>query len=651
MRKREDCFFGLHFDFHATGDHTQIGADFDEAQLDAFIKAVKPDFVQCDTKGHPGYASYPTKAGVHPPEMQRDILQAWRKITQENGVALYGHHSGVWDYAAVAEHPEWGVLNAAGENDPQATSIFGQYSEERLIPQLIELAKDYHLNGVWIDGDAWGVHPDYSPMAQRAWKEKSGSERVPLPGEPEWRAYLDLCRETFLSYVTNYVEKVKAVCPDFEIASNWINTEIAPVDDCITDFISGDLAATDCADSARFSGRLIADYHRPWDLMAWGFYSKSNYKSAEQLCQELAHVFSLGGSVQVYYKQSHRQVMLCENSVRDIASKVADFCRERKDCSKGIQLLPTVGVIYSAQAFYKNKNRVFADWEDMIYTKGVRGLMNCVLDNQIPTEVLRASTLCKRDLTEYKMLLLSDCPDMESDLPENLLTYAKQGGTLVLSGIQTLHAFSPYLRYTCQLTEDNEKTCIFADNRFAFSNEPELHLHGQLEQLERLQVLEKGKNSVLRDGTALYRMNWGKGSIYLIPFNFGYTYFSRPSYALRAFLRKIADAETLPLRGFGSQKVTISLGEKAGHHFIHLVNTNGESRSAFNECFEEITPIYDFNVEYCVDRQPVSVRNLPSGEDLPFTYEKGILKVRIPKIEIHRCLEVSFQTEQTNKEA
>lgn len=59
-------FFGLHFDFHA-GSNNRIGYRTEKEDIKAYIKAAKPDFIQCDCKGHPGYSSYPTKAGIPAP--------------------------------------------------------------------------------------------------------------------------------------------------------------------------------------------------------------------------------------------------------------------------------------------------------------------------------------------------------------------------------------------------------------------------------------------------------------------------------------------------------------------------------------------------------------------------------------------------------
>ena len=641
MKKRKDCFFGLHFDFHAKESDIGIGRAFDPIQLDTLLREVKPDYVQCDTKGHEGFSSYPTTIGKYPDQMQTDILKQWREITKANGVLLFGHHSGVWDAAAIEEHPEWGAVDLNGAQDKMATSVFGRYADERLIPQLIELAKVYGLDGAWIDGDAWGAIPDYSKAARKAWESTSG-KALPQPDDPDWRAYLDFCRSAFLSYVGHYVGEVKKACPDFEICSNWLNTEIAPVDDEITDFISGDMATTECADSARFAGRLIADYHRPWDLMAWGFQQKNlNLKTAEQLCQELSLVFSLGGGVQVYYEQSPYELIRHYPVVLKTAKKIAEFCRSRESCSKDMVVLPTTGVIYSAEAFYKDKCRVFADWEDMIYTRGVRGLMNNLLDNQVPTEILRASQLSKRDLSSYTMLLLPECPDMEEDLPESLLDYAENGGILVLSGANTLKAFADKLGYTCEDIPESHRTFAMCADSCGVITGSTARLKGAVKPLCGMNV-ESTDGYLDTHSACLYEMQWGKGSIYLIPFNLGYTYFDQPSSVMRGLMRKVLDDVKLPLRGYGSQKVTVSLGQKNGKHLIHLVNMNGEGRSARQECFEEITPIYNFRIEYCLDRKPVSVRGLPDGKDLPFEYSDGKLTVTLPKLDIHSCIEVSL---------
>ena len=61
-KKRKDCFLGFHSDFHAEGKKgIKIGATLDENTIREVCETLKPDFIQIDCKGHPGFTSYPTE--------------------------------------------------------------------------------------------------------------------------------------------------------------------------------------------------------------------------------------------------------------------------------------------------------------------------------------------------------------------------------------------------------------------------------------------------------------------------------------------------------------------------------------------------------------------------------------------------------------
>ncbi len=172
MKKtRKDCFLGVHFDFHAMPDEV-VARYFCPDVLCEMLDRVKPDFLQVDTKGHPGLSSYPTKAGTQAKEIKSDLLKFWRKETRKRGILLYGHHSGLFDMNVCLMHPDWAVVNADGTIDTQYVSPFSPYADEVLIPQLKELALEYELDGAWIDGECWGAMVDYSENAKKAYFEK-----------------------------------------------------------------------------------------------------------------------------------------------------------------------------------------------------------------------------------------------------------------------------------------------------------------------------------------------------------------------------------------------------------------------------------------------------------------------------------------------
>ena len=173
--KRADSFLGIHFDFHAGEDCTEIGKNTTPAMIENIIDLVRPDYLQIDCKGHPGVSSYPTKVGNPAPGFVGDPLRVWREVTARRGVALYMHYSGVWDSHAVAEHPGLGRGQRGRQTQrPSATSLFGPYADQLLIPQLRELAGDYGVDGVWVDGECWASVPDYGEAALRAFRAGHG---------------------------------------------------------------------------------------------------------------------------------------------------------------------------------------------------------------------------------------------------------------------------------------------------------------------------------------------------------------------------------------------------------------------------------------------------------------------------------------------
>lgn len=171
---RKNGFLGVHFDFHASRDNRHIGKSFTEKTVQDVIDMLHPDYIQCDTKGAYGIASYPTRLENRAPEIDKDILKIWRKVTKENGVGLFAHHAAMDDRDAAERHPDWALMRADGSLDPRLLNVPGDYIEKRLIPQLLELAGDYELDGAWMDGSGFNIEPNYRPEILARFTEKTG---------------------------------------------------------------------------------------------------------------------------------------------------------------------------------------------------------------------------------------------------------------------------------------------------------------------------------------------------------------------------------------------------------------------------------------------------------------------------------------------
>src|SRR5262249_33439190 len=149
---------------------------------------------------------------------------------------------GVWDSQAIALHPDWAAINSDRTTNGNATSCFGPYVDKLLIPQLRELAGDYKVDGVWVDGECWASVPDYSESALKEFRTRMGITDVPRkPGDPHWFEFLEFNREAFRQYLRHYIKEVKKTNPKFQLCSNWAFTDHMPESvSAPVDFLSGD---------------------------------------------------------------------------------------------------------------------------------------------------------------------------------------------------------------------------------------------------------------------------------------------------------------------------------------------------------------------------------------------------------------------------
>ncbi len=444
--KRADAFLGIHFDFHAGADCNRVGERTTPEMVEVVIDKVKPDYIQIDCKGHRGYSSYPTKVGNPAPGFVGDPLRIWRDVTRRRGISLFMHYSGVWDYKAVADHPGWAAVNANGKRSDRATSVFGPYADKLMIPQLRELAGDYGVDGVWVDGDCWGTMADYGDKAVRKFCEQTGADNAPRKaGDPYWNEWMDFHREGFRRYMRHYVDELKASHPDFQVISNWAFSDHMPEPvSANVAGLSGDFSPDDSVNSARFAGRCLEDQSVPWDLMSWSFSRRTRkQKPAVQLMQEAALVLALGGGYQAYFKQD-RDGALRDPAEMDVMADVARFCRARQAWCHRSVAVPQIALLYSTAGHYRESPRLF-HWSGANGVKVLRKALTRILHNQYGVQILSEHHL-KGNMSDWPVIVVPGWQYIEPDFRNELASYAKSGGTLLLIGPGPAKLFETELR-------------------------------------------------------------------------------------------------------------------------------------------------------------------------------------------------------------
>ncbi|MDR3143197.1 MAG: hypothetical protein LBU37_15940 [Tannerellaceae bacterium] len=584
--RRDQSFFGIHFDFHAGSDCNEVGKNTTPAMVQAIIDKVRPDYIQIDCKGHAGYSSYPTKAGNRAPGFVGDPLRIWRNATARNGISLYMHYSGVWDTRAVELHPEWAAIHADGIRDKEKTSVFGTYVDQLLVPQLKELAGDYGVDGVWIDGECWATIPDYGEKALRLFRESTGISDIPKSAaDPHWYEWMQFHREGFRKYMRHYVASVRSEYPDFQICSNWAFTHHMPELVSVgLDFLSGDYSPNNSVNSARFAGRYLANQGIPWDLMAWSFSHDPfprEQKTAVQLKREAAIVLALGGGFQAYFTQNRDGSVRLEEM--EVMKEVAEFARERQPwCHQSIQI-PQVALLLSTSDYHRNANSLFPQYKGQS-----QGVLQCLLESQYSVDLV-SEELLTPDMSRFPIIVIPEWENISPVFCADLVEYAKGGGSLLAIGQET----SEY---------------------FAMLSGVKIH------------------------GNRFVSSSLGKGKIGFLPFATGAEYEKSGNVKLREQLN--AAVHTLfpnPLVEIsGTPWIDVSISRLKNKQLVHLVNSSGDHKGA--GIIQSIEPVGPLQLSIRCDRKPAKITLQPEGKICDFSYTDGKAQVKIDKVDIYEIL-------------
>lgn len=511
---KNERFFGLHFDFHANLE-SPVGETTNAEDIKRYINEVKPDYIQCDCKGHPGIACWPTKVGTASKNMVKDNLKIWVDAAHECGIPIYMHYSGMVDEEYCKNHPEHSFNYAKDPLDSRTNLFDDAYSKELLIPQIKELITNYKADGIWVDGDCWSFGTEFTDSGYITDTMKKYLDEGLTEKEVD-----KALRDIYKVYLKNYVDEIHAFAPDFKIISNWAYTSYMPEKPEIdVDFLSGDYYSAENATGIRYEGRCMAVQGKPWDIMAWGFQQPDRaYKSEQQLCQEAASTLILGGGFEIYQPQNPDGSAQKINLER--FKKVGEFVRSRK-FNFGKQMYSQLGIFYSAETRYEKG----MCYNQKSSTKALQGTLAALLDSGFTADMVLEYQI--DGISKYEALVVPEWDLMSDGIKAKLIKYAENGGKLLVIGAEL----------TSQLTaaDQTEDIRVLMDK------------DGVPIKIGKTAMLTNGARNLysqfdLRSETdyAAYKTEEkGNGTITYIPFNLGTLYADGSHFMIRNFLEEV----------------------------------------------------------------------------------------------------------------
>jgi hypothetical protein len=644
----EDVFFGIHYDLHANANDTDLGKDLTPEHLRERLQRTRPDWVQTDCKGHPGYTSWPTKVGSTSPGVVKDSLRIYRDVTRELGIKLGVHYSGVWDSRAVELHPDWARLDTHGQRDPNQTCRTSSYDEQLMIPQMLEIIAKYDIDGFWVDGENWASRPCWCDRCKAEFTRRTGAREIPTEkGQLNWEEWLAFHRDLFTEHVTKYTTAVHTRKRSCMVVSNWMYTTRQP--EAIRapiDYLSGDFSWSWGADSAALEGRVMSQRGLSWDLMAWGFIKTGAmnqdtpwvFKTPLHLKQEVSEVVALGGAVMIY--ESPQRNGWLTGWRNEVIAEVGEFCRARRDICFRSQTVPEAAVLHLVENYYANNEPLF-NFDDAV--KPIQGALQSLLETRHSTDVLTEDAVFRR-ISEYKLVVIPETTRLSARLTQSLENYARAGGLVVLSGDHLARDYSA-------MVGASPRGAVLPAGIYLRVGNAAVPVSGPWQvvtpapgtQALAVRLTERDPQRNSTDQVVVTKRPLGQGAIVAIhgPVFRDYNLGHYPR--LRQFLGDLVSELNVSWRVTveASPRLEVIVRQKDDRLLVNLLNRGAdEMLSPHRVVIEELTPIENVIIRIRQDRRPKSVSCAPGNERVEWSFDRGVVTARVPRVEIHQVLVV-----------
>ena len=632
MNWHENVFFGVHYDLHAQPHDTELGAALTREHLRERLLQVRPDWVQCDCKGHPGYTSWPTRVGSTSPGVVRDALRIHRDVTRELGIKLGVHYSGLWDTRAMELHPDWAQVDAAGTRSPKIACALGPYRRELMIPQLLELVEEYDVDGFWVDGECWAALCCWCARCRAEFGTRTGIAAAPADkSQPHWDEWRAFHRQLFVEHVTEYTRAVQARKPGCLVCSAWMYGAMQPepVLAAPIDYLSGDWTRHFGTDRLLLDARGLACRGRTWDLMLWWMTKPPqcpatlpwNATTATQLHQDAAEILAQGGAVMLYVNPQRDGWLT--GWLNDRVASLAEFCRARRAVCFQTQPVREAAVLHAA-AHYNATNPHLFHIETGI--PEVEGALHALVETQHSTDLVMEG----QSLAGLKLVVVPEQTRLKGD------QFAGFDGYVVASGAHLARECPDFVGADPVGDPIQELAILPVGNeavRVAGPWQPVRPRPGTKALVYRLRGLEPARDQT---GDVLVTR---RGNVLAIHGPIFRDYYHGHFPQVREFVRQLVAALRIEwtVRVAGPPHLEVVARQQGDRLLVNLINRGATATlSNTRVVTEDVTPIRKVTVRIQRATPPQSVTWEPGGTPLRWSHSaRGGLRVEVPRVDLH----------------
>ena len=650
----------LHLDEHVDLDKPSLGSGITLKKAREIIQRIKPDAVQIHSKGHPGYATYPTKVGTPHPNLQKDILGLWRQAASAEGIRFSVYYSAGIDNIAADNHQEWVKRKADGSLWVLGSQFMimcsnSNYVTDLYYPMLAEIIEQYSPDGFWMDSEIGAAVSCYCDKCVELFKTKFGIEPPRSAKEAGITEWAEFGRDIFRSHLRRTADFIHGLSPDCMFSSSSVFSEVMP-EPVIegVDYLTGDVEPAKACIKSDFRSRTYKKLDKPFDVMlfmngfAWND-RPMQPKPVVQLCQEAMSAAVHGANISLW---------ICPNpdsSILEIdiqrASEVNQFVRKMPLSLDKLEAYTEINILNSRSFAYQRQDGFQNDGLFAVnhWAEEIQGAHRMLLDAHYQFDIVHEQHLLEGFSENIKVVIVPAQGNLSLDIINSLECFIRKGGTVIASGssftVGENAKETQSLFGVCfgELVVDpvglNSQVGTFPVPGQWWEMELD-HMSNAQEQVELDYFKRQG-----RAGIALATRQLENGKAVSISGSIFLAYHEERHPMLRHwFKQQISQSFSDPLIIIENcPGISCVVSENENDRAIHLIDrTSAESAEVSYWFVEQPGHTGPVSVDLLSLRDPISVKLLSSGEDVGYVRKDKRIKITIPHMYIYEAIQVKY---------
>ena len=681
----DDTLCKIHFDMHTPGGIENVGSRFDPQEFASALKNAGAEAVCFFARCAYGWSYYPTKIGFPHPNLSRDLFGDGLKALKNAGLRVIAYMAMcAFPTEKASQYPQWIVKMPDGstfadrhvpETVPACAS---RYPGEHLIPQMLELASMYDVDGFFLDGVYHYLRqPCHCDNCKFGFGDYTGNPNAAIPideSAKQWPAWHAWQRERISDLWGDASAQVANAKEGCLVGVNWLGDvrwSVPPPPSI--GYLTGDPPMINCTFESLYHGAAWSWRGVPFDIMNQRMlinWQDFTTRTPESIETDFAFEISGGGKLFIgdllTPEQPHPDA-----EVLSVIARGFHFANVRRESLEGFAQTADVAILSSPESIRGAERR----W--MVDDSPIRGSFLSIMEAGLTADILFDAD-APGNLHRYKTLVIPEQRFLQSCAVDAVRSFVKSGGGLVVTGSIPRVIDTGADEKTASQTEFEEILGVKAKGmrsedigylllrgtdaedlwRIDDESRPPVSVRGNPSESVSIDaqllapltvpgpVYQIGARPPAETtglvGVSCHSYGAGKALFCSLPLSADFWNRGNPGakYVLQGMIRRVTTG--FSATRIGPSCVTMRIATDARRTVIHLASFQPDHRQTGVKTVESPAEIHGVKVVLRDTRSPATVTAIPGSAPVSWKTSAGALEITAPPFLIHTALIIEW---------